>query len=157
MHLSFQPIRDVLSSYAGIFMLAQVLNETLATYDEGRLQDGKWLSERFLNRTFVAPGGFSDIYSTSAAMNSGKHPSPYHISVTTTPPEKYHVRLYTIVVNKRLSSSSPMNTGHSSTDFSTSPASGQVARDCHGMNPYAGIIVLNVGNIQVHCQPRYLL
>ncbi|OWA51345.1 hypothetical protein BV898_15831 [Hypsibius exemplaris] len=39
-----------------------VLNETLAHHGRSKLRDGRWISQQFLNRTFLAPGGLSDVY-----------------------------------------------------------------------------------------------
>ncbi|OQV17290.1 hypothetical protein BV898_08688 [Hypsibius exemplaris] len=49
---SEQPSQEVLSSYASIGMLAQVLNESLASNGEASLRDALTLGGMFLNRTF---------------------------------------------------------------------------------------------------------
>ncbi|OQV14514.1 hypothetical protein BV898_11236 [Hypsibius exemplaris] len=61
-NMADQVLPEILSSYVNIFMFAQILNETLVTFGEARLHDGQWLSERFLKRAFIAPGGLTDIY-----------------------------------------------------------------------------------------------
>ncbi|OWA49910.1 hypothetical protein BV898_14445 [Hypsibius exemplaris] len=48
-----EPAVEILSSYATVFMLAQ---------GAMKLRDGWHLSQRFLQRTFHAPGGLADLY-----------------------------------------------------------------------------------------------
>ncbi|OQV16011.1 hypothetical protein BV898_09932 [Hypsibius exemplaris] len=57
-----QPTRELFSSYASVFMLAEVMNETLSAYGREKVRDGRWLAQQFWNRTFPAAGGLYDIY-----------------------------------------------------------------------------------------------
>ncbi|OQV13598.1 hypothetical protein BV898_12141 [Hypsibius exemplaris] len=52
------PVRDVLTSYSTVLILAQVLNESLHEDRLNCVSDAHWFLQQFLNRTFTIPGGF---------------------------------------------------------------------------------------------------